>query len=54
MFLDTDAARTRKDVTVTLGVSDAYVTAYINGKRIPLSEANALLAKFGTSILAQP
>jgi len=54
VYLDTEKARVRKDETVTLGVKDAFVTAYLNGKRIPMREANALLEKFGPAILAKP
>lgn len=38
-------ARTR---IVQLGISDAFVTAYYQGKRIPLSEARTLVASRGT------
>ncbi|MCB0764412.1 MAG: hypothetical protein KDB84_06890, partial [Flavobacteriales bacterium] len=54
VFLDTDQANARKEVTIGLGVKDAFVTAYLNGKRIPMREANALLARFGSDILARP
>lgn len=54
MYRDVAAASTRKNATVVLGVPDAFVTAYLNGKRIPLNDARALLAKLGPSILVDP
>jgi hypothetical protein len=54
IYRDLASASTRKNTTVALGVTDAFVTAYLNGKRIPLGDARALLAKFGPSVLVDP
>jgi hypothetical protein len=54
IYLDAEQARLRKDVIVTQGVTDAFVTAYLNGKRIPMRDARALLERFGPAILAAP
>ncbi|MEO7080538.1 MAG: SPOR domain-containing protein, partial [Flavobacteriales bacterium] len=54
IFLDEGKALQRKNGTVALGVTDAFITAYLNGKRIPIRDARALLAKFGREVLVDP
>ncbi len=41
-----------KQNAITSGVTDAFITAYFNGKRIGLAEAQAILDKQGNTILA--
>jgi len=49
--VDVDAASIRKNMVVQKGVTDAFITAYYNGKRISLDEARRVLAEKGNSVL---
>ncbi len=51
-FGDLKAATSRKELAREKGVSDAFITAYYNGKRISLAEAEKALEAEGKGILA--
>ena len=50
-FGDLSAASTRKARAIEKGVEDAFITAYYNGKRISLSEAQRILNEVGDEAL---
>lgn len=51
IFHSVSEAKPKRDEAVLLGISDAYITAYYQGKRISVQEARALLQEKGESIL---
>ncbi|HYG53244.1 MAG TPA: hypothetical protein VD905_20230, partial [Flavobacteriales bacterium] len=54
IYAKKDPANARKDEARNAGIKDAFVTAYFNGKKITIAEAEALVAKYGETIYADP
>jgi WD40-like Beta Propeller Repeat len=46
------SASSKKDNIVNIGIVDAFITAYYNGKRISVSQAQDLINQNGNSVLA--
>jgi hypothetical protein len=53
MYNNLEAAVNQRDAAKTLGIGDAFITAYYNGVRITLSEADRLLKELGPTILVK-
>jgi cell division protein FtsN len=53
IFNEVKEAAKAKNIIVQIGVADAFVSAYLNGKRIPMEQAAALEAQEGKSVFAQ-
>ncbi|MBK6894742.1 MAG: hypothetical protein IPH00_16840 [Flavobacteriales bacterium] len=54
IFLDGECRDAQERYRVAGGDGRLPVTAYLHGKRIPVRDARALLAKFGRSVLVDP
>ncbi|TVR40944.1 MAG: hypothetical protein EA392_02770 [Cryomorphaceae bacterium] len=52
MFPSVELAQSQRQVVMNAGVSDAFITAYYDGRRITMAEARALLAAEGEDVLA--
>ncbi|MCC6251818.1 MAG: PD40 domain-containing protein [Bacteroidia bacterium] len=53
IYNDIKQATAAKDEIVRIGVSDAFVTAYVNGQRIPMEQASAIEQQQGKGAFAQ-
>ncbi len=54
IFQSVAACMDTKNAVIQKGITDAFVTAYYNGERITLAEAEKLLKEKGESILEKP
>ncbi|MES2838214.1 MAG: hypothetical protein V4667_11865 [Bacteroidota bacterium] len=52
IYNNTDAANQARNYIVNVGIKDAFVVAYYNGKRISVAEAKQLEAQQGASVYA--
>jgi hypothetical protein len=53
IYNNLDAAVNQRNVAKSLGITDAFITAYYNGEKITLSEADRLIKENGTTILVK-
>lgn len=51
-YTSTETAEVRKAAVIEKGVTDAFITAYYNGKRISAARAQNILDEQGTSVLS--
>ena len=53
IYKSLDGAVNQRNVAKGLGINDAFITAYYNGEKITLSEADRLIKENGTTILVK-
>lgn len=54
LFADYIEAIAAKEKIVKLGIKDAYVVVYYNGKTIPVNQANIMVMNQGSSVITNP